>query len=60
MASKHERPRAWFSQSKQQQQMWQAAAVGGSSRQDSKQACMRAEMRSYPSVCQAIHNIYDI
>jgi len=54
MASKPERPRAWFLQSKQRQQMWQAV-VGGSSRQDSKQACMRAEMRSYPNVCACVH-----
>jgi len=51
MAFKPERPQAWFSQSKQRQQMWQAAAAGGSRWQDSKQACVRAEMRSYPSVC---------
>jgi len=30
MASKPKQPRAWFSQSKQQQQMWQAVATGGS------------------------------
>jgi len=47
--------RAWVSQSKQRQQMWQAAATGGSSRQDSKQACMRAEMHSYPGVCACVH-----
>jgi len=35
---------------KQRQQMWQAAAADGSSRQDSKQACMRAEKGSIP-VC---------
>jgi len=52
---KPEQPRAWFLQSKQRQQMWQAAAAGGSSRQNSKQACMRAEMRSYPSVCACVH-----
>jgi len=28
MTSKPERPQAWFSQSKQRQQMWQAAAAG--------------------------------
>jgi len=49
--------RACFSQNKQRQQMWKAAATGGSSRQDSKQACMRAEMRSYPGVCACVHAV---
>jgi len=55
MASRPERPRACFSHSKQRQQMWQAVAAGGSTRQDSKQACMRAERGSYPSVCACVH-----
>jgi len=44
MASRPKRPRAWFSQSKQRQQMWQEAAAGGSSRQGSlasKHACVQ-------------------
>ena len=39
----------------QLQQMWQAAAAGGSSRQDSKQACISVEMRSYLSACTCVH-----
>lgn len=42
-------------------QMWQAVAAGGSSRQDSKQACMRAEMRACHSVCAGVHaETYDV
>jgi len=52
---------AWFLQRKQWQQMWLAGATGGNSRQDRKKAHMRAEMRSYPSVCACMqtqtHNV---